>query len=585
MRFLGLDIVGKNVPSRRAANIFDESYWEGKEIGLATTSGARVTPATAMQVSAVNAAVRVIAETIASLPLILYRKGKDGNKARATEHPLYSLLHDCPNDWMTRFEWIELMGRHLLLRGNGYSKIVLQGVTPISFQPLHPDNMTLRWIQKGKERYLQYEYNEGGRREILKNVIHWRGPSEDGGRGRGPIQEAREVVGNAVSLDAYQNYFYANSARMSGVLKHPAALNDESAERISKSFREAYTGASNSGKIAVLEEGMEFQSISMTPKDAEFVAAKKLSIRDIARIFRVPPHMIGDLEDATFSNIEQESISFVVHTIRPWTVRIEQALMRCLLSEDEQKEYYIEFLLDGLLRGDIKSRYEAYQIGLQNGFLMLDEVREKENLNSLEWGKMSMIPFNMRPIQSLDDLRKEIDAPKPSDTKLLDAPAAKDKKSVDFIDITEAEKRIVENYAPLFERGFAWIARREASLLDRKFESPAEFRTAMKEFEDKHCETLQAQLLPVIRAFAKQLQLLTEMFAQESSAVSDSFMADYAKEHIDGWWDQVGPSEGDERALSLINEKKKEKLYQEKVLPLMKRIQDIVLKKEEPNEK
>lgn len=581
MRFLGLDIVSRNVPSKRAANIFDESYWEGKEIGPLAVSGARVTPLTAMQVSAVNAAVRVIAETVASLPLILYRKLDKRNREHATDHPLYPLLHDNPNDYMTSFEWIELMARHLLLRGNSYSKIVFQGITPIKILPLHPDQMTLRWISKGKQKYLQYEYNEDGKREILKEVLHWRGPSEDGGRGRGPLQEAREVVGNAISLDLYQNYFYTNSARMSGVLQHPSALTDESADRISKSFREAYTGAANSGKVAVLEEGMEFKPISMTPKDAEFVASKKLSVRDIARIFRVPPHMIGDLEDATFSNIEQESISFVVHTIRPWTVRIEKALNRCLLSEDEQQEYYFEFLLDGLLRGDIKSRYEAYQIGLQNGILMLNDVREKENMNSLEWGETSMIPFNMRPIQSNEDLRKQIDAPKPSDAKAL--PAPDEKKSTEsagvFIDMFKAEERIVESHKLLFERAFAWIARREASLLDRKFESDAEFRGTMKEFEVKHKKEVHAQLLPIVQAFSNQLQLLAEMFFQESSAVSPEFMADYAQEHIDGWWDQVGPSEGDERALSLINDKKKERLYQDKALPLMQRIRDIVFAK------
>lgn len=439
MRFLGLDIVGKNAPARRAAGIFDETYWEGQEADSTTVSGARVTPLIAMQVGAVNAAVRLIAETIASLPLILYRRDKSGNKERAKDHPLYHVLHMWPNEWMTRFEWIELMVRHLLLRGNAYASLQYQSGRIVGLMPLHPDNMTVKWIMSGKSKNLIYEYNADGKRTIFRDydMIHLRGPSEDGGKGKGPIQEAREVVGNAVALDNYQSCFYANGVRLSGVLEHPGTLTDTTSERIATSFRKAYAGAANSGKVAVLEEGMKLNTTTMTPKDAEFIAVRKFSVREIARIFRVPPHMIGDLEDATFSNIEQESINFVVHSIRPWTVRIEQSLMKTLLTEEESEEYYAEFLLDGLLRGDMASRYTAYQIGLQNGFLKLNDVREKENMNSLEWGDMSMIPLNMRPVRSAADLDQvevppvvEEETPKEEDPS-EDDPEQEDEKTED----------------------------------------------------------------------------------------------------------------------------------------------------------
>lgn len=476
MRLLGLEIVGKNIPSRRDANPFDDSWWDTVEVAAKSGAGVTVSPTNAMQVAAVNAAVRVIAETISSLPLILYRKDKNNNKTRATDHPLYKVIHDLPNFWMTHFEWCEWMSRNLLLRGNAYSQIVIKGNKIQSLNPLHPDCVTPKW--KDKESRLVYEYRTNNKTIEFQQweVLHWKGPSDDGVHGKGPIQEAREVLGNAIALDTYQNFFYQNGVRLSGILEHPGELTDETSDRIAKSFRNAYAGAANSGKVAVIEEGMKFSPISMTLRDAEFIESRKFSVGEIARIFRVPPHMIGDLSGATYSNIESEFISFVVHTIRPWTVRIEQAMMKALLGEEES-DLYIEFLLDGLLRGDIKSRYEAYQIGLQNGFLKLNDVREKENMNSLDWGDMSMIPLNMQPIRKEEDLDR-IPAPKENNPAPKDQPTdsvndnndtSDDQQKKSKSSFSEARlKQIDAAFRPLFKRAFAAIAKREISILERE---------------------------------------------------------------------------------------------------------------------
>lgn len=422
MQLLGLEIIGRktSTPSRRS-DPFDERFWSG--VSTAARSGVSVTPNSAVQVAAVNAAVRVISETIASLPLILYKRLPNGGKERATDHPLYKVLHGQPNQWMTLMEWMELMVRNILLRGNAYAYVETRQRAKIyALKPLNPDNVTPRWGKK--DEYLLYDVRIDGKTTTYRDfeIVHFRGPSEDGVIGKGPIQEARDVVGNALALDQYQSHFYANGVRASGVLEHPGVLTDETAKRLSDSFKAAYSGVTNSGKAIVLEDGMKFNPISVSPKDAEFLEVRKFSITEIARLFRVPPHMIGDLGESSYSNIEQEAISFVVHSIRPWTVRIEQALMKTLLF-DEGEDYVIEFLLDGLLRGDTESRYRAYQTGLQNGFLKLNEVRELENKNPLDWGDISMIPLNMKVLASEDDIKNDPAEPAPAEPDAPDTPA------------------------------------------------------------------------------------------------------------------------------------------------------------------
>lgn len=528
MKLLGLEIVGrsKTNPSRRS-NAFDESYWSSLEDGAGprAISGARVTAQTAMKVAAVNSAVAVISRTISSLPLILYRKDASGNKERAVDHPFYNKLQSTPNAWMTRFEWVEKMMRDLLLRGNAYSEITGSGKN-INFIPLSADKMKVGWAGD-KTKFLVYEYTDNNKtRKFLDNnqqIIHWRGPSDDGVLGKSPIQEAQDVIGNALALDNYQSFFYANGVRNSGVLEHPGQLDEAGASRLSTSFRDAYGGAANSGKVVVLEEGMKFNNTSITPKDADFIASHDLSVRDIARIFCIPPHMIGDLKEATFSNIEQQAISFVVNTIRPWTVRIELALAKTLLTEEESKEYYIEFLLDALLRGDLKSRYEAYQIGIQNSILKVNEARQKENLNDLEWGDMTLVPLNMKPITSSKDLT----APAPA----IDEPVKQEdepvKKSLDLNMVT----RLTNDYEELLNKAVATFTKRENEIFNSAFKSSADFEKKL----DSHESFITKCLTPIVVPYANQLRLLADIYSQESAAIDTNFITDFAKDYVDGW--------------------------------------------------
>jgi HK97 family phage portal protein len=451
--------------------------------------------------------------------------------------------------------------------------------------------MTVSW-SKGKD-YLVYAYQDGANKRLYRDdaIVHFRGPSEDGVLGKGPIQEARDVVGNALALDQFQSYFYANGVRSSGILEHPSTLTDETAKRIAESFKGAYAGAANSGKVIVLEEGMKFTAVSMSPKDAEFLQVRKFTITEIARIFRVPPHMIGDLEKSSFSNIEQEAISFVVHSIRPWTVRIEQALMKTLLAGQEE-DYFVEFLLDALLRGDVKSRYEAYQIGLQNGFLKLNDVREKENMNPLDWGDVSMIPLNMKVISSIEDLNSESapsedapaeDSPDEEDVPAEDAPDEEDVEEEENKSFSYQVESLTQSFEPLFEKAFATIAKRELTLSEQKYESVPDFDGKVRKVLGTHQSFVRSQLEPVVVAFASQLSCLGGVYLKRSTPLRSSFVADYVNRYTGKRFDEIWALSGEAEAISAWGEGLKRTLRQSEVADVTAKVRAAIFTKEENN--
>ncbi len=362
-------------------------------------SGKTVNPKQAVQVSAVYACVRVIAETIASLPVGVYEETDDGIR-KAKEHPLYTLLHDEPNHEMTSFIMRETMMCHLLLWGNSYSQIIRSGKNKIvELYPLQPDHME---VDRDENGVLTYTYTTAeGNVVYLKpsDVLHVPGLGFDGIMGYSPIALEKNAIGLGIAAEEYGSTFFKNGARPSGVLTHPNQVKDP--KRLRESWNATYGGSSNGGKVAVLEEGMVFSPISMPNNEAQFLETRKFQVEEICRIYRVPPHMIGDLSRSTFSNIEHQSIDFAIHTIRPWVVRIEQAMNRILLSDSDKGRYYIHFNLDGLMRGDYKSRMEGYSIGRQNGWLSANDIRELENLNPIsdeEGGNTYLINGNMLPI-------------------------------------------------------------------------------------------------------------------------------------------------------------------------------------------
>ena len=365
-------------------------------------SGKSVSAMSAMQMSAVYACVRVIAETVASLPLNVYEVTDKGSK-KAFDHPLYRLLHDEPNHEMTSFIWRESLLTHLLLWGNHYSQIVRSGRNGIlGLYPLLPDQMTVDRASNGQ---LTYEYTTSDGNTVWlrpEEVLHIPGLGFDGIMGYSPVAMEKNAVGLALSAEEYGSKFFANGARPSGVLTHPHTVKDP--KKLRDSWNAAYGGSGNSGRTAVLEEGMEYKSISMPNNEAQYLETRKFQVEEICRIYRVPPHMIGDLSHATFSNIEHQSISFAVHTIRPWLVRIEQAIQRALIPEAEKGRFYVQFNMDGLMRGDYKSRMEGYAIGRQNGWLSANDIHELENMNPIpdeEGGNLYLVNGNMRPLQDV----------------------------------------------------------------------------------------------------------------------------------------------------------------------------------------
>lgn len=346
-----------------------------------SNSGVMVDELRAMQTSAVYACVKILAETVASLPLHLYKKGKDGKNELAEQHPLFCCLYECPNEEMTSFEFRETMMTSVLLWGNAYARIIRKKGHVSELWYLKPQNMTVE--RDSVTHRIKYTYTDDITNQIIiyrpDQVFHLKGLSLDGVKGISPIAQAREAVGLALATEEYGAKFFGNGARPGGVLEHPGILKDP--EKLRESWNRVYQGARNSHKVAVLEEGMKYHTIGIAPEDAQFLETRKYQVNEICRIFRVPPHLVGDLDRATFSNIEHQSIEFVQHTIRPWIVRWEQEISRSLLDESERLLYFAKFNVDGLMRGDYKSRMAGYAIGRQNGWLSINDIRRLEDMS------------------------------------------------------------------------------------------------------------------------------------------------------------------------------------------------------------
>ena len=363
-----------------------------------TASGKTVNERTAMQTTSVYACVRILAETIASLPLNIYRSTGNG-KEKAIDHQLYYLLHDEPNPEMTSFVFRETLMSHLLLWGNAYAQIIRDGRGKVlALYPLLPDRMT---VDRTTEGQLYFEYRKDTGYVILRpeDILHIPGLGFDGLVGYSPIAMAKNAIGMAIATEEYGSKFFANGASPGGVLEHPGVVKDPA--RIRESWNAVYQGSGNAHRIAVLEEGMKFQSIGIPPEQAQFLETRKFQTEEICRIFRVPPHLVANLDKATFSNIEHQSISFVVHTIRPWLVRLEQGMNKALLTPSEKGQYFVGFVVDGLLRGDYASRMQGYAIGIQNGFLSPNDVRTLENMNTIEHGDIYAMNGNMLKLEDV----------------------------------------------------------------------------------------------------------------------------------------------------------------------------------------
>ena len=363
-----------------------------------SSAGKTVTERSAMQMTAVYACVRILSEAVAGLPLHLYRYRKDGSKEKAVGESLYRLLHDEPNPEMSSFVFRETLMTHLLLWGNAYAQIIRNGKGEVvALYPLMPNKMS---VDRGEDGRIYYTYNKGpdeshpkgGSTVTLtaRDVLHIPGLGFDGLVGYSPIAMAKNAIGLAIATEEYGAKFFANGAAPSGVLEHPGTIKDPA--RLRENWNSTFGGSANSGKVAVLEEGMKYTPISISPEQAQFLETRKFQIDEIARIFRVPPHMVGDLEKSSFSNIEQQSLS------------------RALLSPAEKADHFFKFNLEGLLRGDYQSRMNGYAIARQNGWMSANDIRELENLDRIpaeEGGDLYLVNGNMKPLTQAATQTKE----------------------------------------------------------------------------------------------------------------------------------------------------------------------------------
>lgn len=364
-----------------------------------SSSGERVSPSTAMQCSTVYACVGLIAETVAMLPLKVYRRRKGGRgRDEARDHWLWLLLSDNPNSWMTSYELREWISIHLALRGNAYCyKVQDRSGRVVELLPLHPDYVK---VEQAPDFRLTYHITHpDGRCDAVgqDHIWHVRYRSLDGYQGVSPISYHRETIGLAIAATKHGARTLRNGARPGGVLTVPGALTPEQIDRLRTSWA-AYHGGERSGGTAILEAGTDFKPLSVSNEDLQYLQTREYQVEDIARIYRVPLHMIQCTGKSTSwgSGIEAMGIGYTTYTLTPWLRRLESTIKRDLIPAKEQGSIYAEFEINGLLRGDIKSRYEAYSILLDRGVICPNEVRDLENLNPREGGDEYLTPLNMQ---------------------------------------------------------------------------------------------------------------------------------------------------------------------------------------------
>lgn len=376
-----------------------DDWWYGP-LGGNAASGVVVDEKTALSVSTVYRCVAVLCQHIAQLPLHFYRR-RDGNgKDKANDHPAARLMRR-PNGLQTSFEMREMLTAHMLLRGNSYFEITYGGgMQPQQLLPLVPQDVTLVQLPGGKWRY-DVRMNDGGVRKLVQEqVLHVPDFSMTGGVGMSRITAMRDVLGYALALERHGSALFRNGASPKLALKVPPMqkpLSEEQIERMRRDFNAKFGGVERTGSTVLLENGMELQEYSMSNKDAEYLTSRQFQVTEICRIFGVPPHMVMDLSRSAFSNIEQQSIDFVQHSLQPLCRRIESRLNQSLLSDDDQQEYFFEFNLAGLLRGDSAARAAYFVAALTNGWMTGNEVRELENFNPLPGGDDLRTPLNTAP--------------------------------------------------------------------------------------------------------------------------------------------------------------------------------------------
>lgn len=394
-----IPFTGRSIELRFKISDDPPSWWGGKP----TSSGVSVTESTALSFAAVYACIRVISESVGQIPLKVYERLPNGGKREASGHPLYELLHDWPNDEMTSFTWREAMASHLCGWGNCYSYIDFgRDGRPKAIELLSPGRVKPKRLDSNDMLVYDVTSRKGQTTRYAKEqILHVSGMGFDGIVGYSPIRIAAETIGTGMAAQEHIGAFFKNGAVPSLVLTHPKALSQEAQDRLRENWSKMYGGRGNAHKLAILEEDMKLGTLSISPTDAKVIELLKLSRSQIAGIFRVPAHMINDLDKATFSNVDQLSLEFVKFSLMPWLARMEQVFNRRLFLPSERGKYFCQFVTDGLLRGDSKSRNEAHRVAIMGGWKTINEVRAEENMEPVKNGDRHFIQGAMTTIDKV----------------------------------------------------------------------------------------------------------------------------------------------------------------------------------------
>jgi HK97 family phage portal protein len=361
-------------------------------------SGIPVNNDTALTFSAVWAAIRILSESVAQLPISLIEREENGDKINRTNHPLYNLLHNKPNEYITYFSFIQKIMVDLCLNGNSYVKIERNGAgRPVALYPIDFDNVEIREYE---DKYYYFN-SETGEAIEYEEMLHFKTMSQDGMIGLSPIDTCANSISWGLGLEAYGNSYFSNGAKVSGVLETDRALSTEAVDRLRNSFDNNYSKIGDSNKTLILEEGLKFNSISMSNEASQFLASRQFSIEEVCRIFNVPPHMLADLSKSSFSNIQEQSREFVQYSLQPYLSMIEQEMTNKLFKKNETGKLFVEFNVNALLRGNPKDRAEYYRTMLNIGAISINEIRQKENMNRVEEGDSLFMQLNMTTVDKI----------------------------------------------------------------------------------------------------------------------------------------------------------------------------------------
>jgi HK97 family phage portal protein len=460
-----------------------------------SVAGVSVTTETALRLTAVFACTKILSETVGSLPLILYRRKPNGDKERVTDHWLHRLIRVAPNDEQTPKEFFEMMQHHLSLAGNAYAEIIWNNQSQVEqLKPLKPSRVMVQRLTNGAIRYTVTDPHSNKQRVIPEDsIFHLRSMSSDGLMGLSPIQSAMESLGISIATEKFGAAFYGNGGTVGNVLEHPDKLSPEAHGRLLTSMNEKHGGPAQAHKTMILEEGLKLSHEGVTPDEAQFLKTRKFGVNEIARLYRVPPHMLGDLERASFNNMEQMALEFVMYTMMPWFTAWEQKIRRDLLLDDQ--ELFVEFLADGVLRGDFKTRTNGYAKAIQWGYMSRNEVRRKENL-PVEDDDLDkpLIPLNMRTTDEPPE--------QPTGSRGMDTDTGTSDANGAFIDdiakrITASENAALKRHGG--QRG-DWV----------------------EKYKTRHADHIAKMLAPVLEA----REIETEARDIVATAISDEIVAD-----------------------------------------------------------